>query len=100
MARQTVRLTLGQWEYRETFEVDVVGNLTGLDVITCAIENLYEDLPYEEVQDEYTGETNIMATIQIGDLACTDEDMLGEAWLAGMLIAAEIISIEPAGTLS
>ncbi|HIB6418058.1 TPA: hypothetical protein ACWXHU_001029, partial [Escherichia coli] len=46
------------------------------------------------------GETNIMATIQIGDLACTDEDMLGEAWLAGMLIAAEIISIEPAGTLS
>ncbi|EKF2990675.1 DUF5406 family protein, partial [Escherichia coli] len=36
MARQTVRLTLGQWEYRETFEVDVVGNLTGLDVITCA----------------------------------------------------------------
>ncbi|EPS8042400.1 DUF5406 family protein, partial [Escherichia coli] len=55
---------------------------------------------YEEAQDEYTGETNIMATIQIGDLACTDEDMLGEAWLAGMLIAAEIISIEPAGTLS
>nr|MCD4237043.1 DUF5406 domain-containing protein [Escherichia coli] len=38
MAKQTVRLTFGLWEYRETFEVTVGGNLTGLDVISCAIE--------------------------------------------------------------
>ncbi|ENH5344435.1 DUF5406 family protein [Escherichia coli] len=96
MAKQTVRLTFGLWEYRETFEVTVGGNLTGLDVINCAIESLYVTLPYEEVLDERTGETDIMATINIGELICQDEDLSGELWLAGMLISAEIISIEPA----
>ncbi|EER0905635.1 DUF5406 domain-containing protein [Escherichia coli] len=96
MAKQTVRLTFGLWEYRETFEVTVGGNLTGLDVINCAIESLYATLPYEEVLDERTGKTDIMATINIGELICQDEDLSGELWLAGMLISAEIISIEPA----
>ncbi|ELD0487545.1 DUF5406 family protein [Escherichia coli] len=95
MTKQTVRLTFGLWTYRETFEVTIGGNLTGLDVISCAIESLYETLPYEEIQDEYTGETGIMATVNIGGLICTDEEISGELWLAGMLIAAEIISIEP-----
>lgn len=96
MAKQTVRLTFGLWEYRETFEVTVGGNLTGLDVISCAIESLYATLPYEEVRDKRTGETDIMATINIGELTCQDEDLSGELWLAAMLISAEIISIEPA----
>ena len=96
MAKQTVRLTFGLWEYRETFEVTVGGNLTGLDVISCAIESLYATLPYEEVEDERTGGTDIMATINIGGLTCQDEDLSGELWLAGMLISAEIIRIEPA----
>ncbi|ENU6056635.1 DUF5406 family protein [Escherichia coli] len=96
MAKQTIRLTFGLWKYRETFEVTVGGNLTGLDVISCAIESLYATLPYEEVEDERTGGTDIMATINIGELICQDEDLSGELWLAGMLISAEIISIEPA----
>ncbi|EOP1507691.1 hypothetical protein BvCmsHHP056_03586 [Escherichia coli] len=96
MAKQTIRLTFGLWKYRETFEVTVGGNLTGLDVISCAIESLYATLPYEEVEDERTGETDIMATINIGELTCQDEDLSGELWLAGMFISAEIISIEPA----
>lgn len=37
-----------------------------------------------------------MATINIGELTCQDEELSGELWLAGMLISAEIISIEPA----
>ncbi|WP_223306979.1 DUF5406 family protein [Citrobacter sp. S-77] len=100
LAKQTVRLTFGQWEYRETFEVTVGGNLTGLDVINCAVENLYESLPYEEILNVDTGEIDIVATIQIGKLECMDEDVLGEAWLAEMLIAAEIINIEPDGKLA
>ncbi|OSK92289.1 hypothetical protein ECXG_00799 [Escherichia coli TA447] len=92
MAKQTVRLTFGLWEYRETFEVTVGGNLTGLDVISSAIESLYATLPYEEVEDE----RDIIATINIGGLECKDENLSGELWLAGMLISAEIISIEPA----
>ncbi|EHP6162777.1 DUF5406 family protein [Escherichia coli] len=96
MAKQTVRLTFGLWEYRETFEVTVGGNLTGLDVIEVAIESVYESLPYEEVWDERTGGMNIIATINIGGVKCKDENLIGELWLAGMLISAEIISIEPA----
>lgn len=92
MTKQTVRLTFGLWEYRETFEVTVGGNLTGLDVISCAIESLYETLPYEEVEDE----RDIIATINIGGVKRKDENLIGELWLAGMLISAEIISIEPA----
>lgn len=65
-----------------------------LDVISCAIESLYATLPYEEVQNERTGGTDIMATINIGELTCQDEDLSGKLWLAGMLISAEIISIE------
>lgn len=99
-AKQTVRLTFGQWKYRESFEVTIGGNLTGLDVISCDIEQLYESLPYEEVLNDDTGEIDIMATIQVGELECMDEDILGEAWLAGMLIAAEILSIEPDGKLA
>ncbi|EPZ8052324.1 DUF5406 family protein, partial [Escherichia coli] len=38
----------------------------------------------------------IIATINIGGLECKDENLSGELWLAGMLISAEIISIEPA----
>ncbi|SQM81178.1 Uncharacterised protein [Escherichia coli] len=48
MAKQTVLLTFGLWEYRETFEVSVGGNLTGLDVISCAIESLYATLPMKK----------------------------------------------------
>ncbi|MBB7313003.1 DUF5406 family protein [Escherichia coli] len=92
MAKQTVLLTFGLWEYRETFEVSVGGNLTGLDVISCAIESLYATLPYEEVEDE----RDIIATINIGGMECKDENLNGELWLAGMLISAVIISIEPA----
>lgn len=100
LAKQTVRLTFGQWEYRETFEVTVSGNLTGLDVISCAVERLYESLPYEQILNVDTGKIDIVATIQIGELECMDEDILGEEWLAGMLIAAEIINIEPDGKLA
>lgn len=100
LAKQTVRLTFGQWEYRETFEVTVGGNLTGLDVISCAVESIYESLPCEKILNMDAGEMDIVATIQIGELECMDEDVLGEEWLAGMLIAAEIISIEPDGKLA
>jgi hypothetical protein len=100
MAKQTVRLTFGLWEYRETFEVTVGGNLTGLDVISCAVESLYESLPNEKILNLDTGEIDTVATIQIGELECMDEDVLGEVWLAGMLIAAEIINIEPDGKLA
>lgn len=46
--KQTVRLTFGCWRYRGTFEVEVRGNITGLDAIRCAVEILYESLTGEK----------------------------------------------------
>lgn len=98
LAKQTVRLTFGQWEYRGTFEITVRGNLTGLDVIASAVESLYASLPCEYFDEE--GKGRAVASIQLGELECADEDCLGEQWLGEMLIAAEIISMEADGVLS
>lgn len=95
MARQTVRLTFGQWQYRGSFDVAVGGNISGLSVIRSAVENLYESLPFISLYNDETGENDEIAVIHIGKLACTDEDLRGDGWLGDMLISAEIISIEP-----
>lgn len=95
MAKQTVRLTFGQWQYRGSFDVVVRGNITGLDAIRSAVENLYEDLPSVPLFNDETGENDEMAMIHFGKLVCTDEDLRGDGWLGDMLISAEIISIEP-----
>ena len=94
IAKQVVSMTFGLWEYRGTFEVEVCGNLTGLDVIRSAIETLYESLPYTELPFDKGG----YATITLGELISDDEDQRGKEWLSEMLISAEIISIEDAGT--
>ncbi|MER0046549.1 DUF5406 family protein [Pectobacterium odoriferum] len=90
-AKQIVRLTFGQWEYRGVFDVAVMGNISGLDVIRVAVENLYESLPcgvipFDDIK---------YAIIELGELTSNDEDLRGEEWLFDMLIGAEIISIEP-----
>lgn len=87
MAKQRVRLTFALWQYRHTVEVEVGGNCTGLDVIECAVGNVYDGLP---------SNTEIVLTDQEGEtLGCRDDDLEGEDWLKDMLIAAEIISIQP-----
>ncbi|MCY1697169.1 DUF5406 family protein [Lelliottia sp. SL45] len=92
-AKQVVRLTFGQWQYRGSFNITVCGNITGLSIIKYAVENLYESLPYRE--DPF-GEGGY-ASIQLGDLSVEDEDQREDEWLADMLIRAEIISFETAG---
>ena len=88
-ASQTVKLTFQQWEYTAEIEQVVGGNCTGLPVIDCAVCNAYDDL-YMHEDIPY-----IILTDSIGaSLECVDEDCLGEDWLKGMLVKAEIISIE------
>ncbi len=91
MAKQTVRLTFGQWQYRGTFDVTVMGNISGLSVIESAIERLYESLPYDK--DPFGN--GVYARIMLGELINDDEDQREEEWLSDMLISAEIIKIEP-----
>ncbi|EDK5264406.1 hypothetical protein CI424_25070 [Salmonella enterica subsp. enterica serovar Enteritidis] len=97
--KQTVRLTFGCWRYRGTFEVEVRGNITGLDAIRFAVELLYESLPSVVVTDDDLECDMKMATIELDGITCDDDDLRGEEWLADMLVSAEIIRYEPDGTL-
>ncbi|EOV0291749.1 DUF5406 family protein [Salmonella enterica] len=97
--KQTVRLTFGCWRYRGTFEVEVRGNITGLDAIRYAVELLYESLPSVVVTDDDLECDMKMATIELDGITCDDDDLRGEEWLADMLVSAEIIRYEPDGTL-
>lgn len=85
ITKQTVRLTFGQWKARCVKEVVVGGNCTGLTVIETAIESLYDKLPDKTLVMEDLDDT----------LECSDDEDRGEEWLKDMLVAAEIISIEP-----
>ena len=44
MVTQTVWLVFGTRTYRKTFEVEISGNCTGLDVIEAAIDQVFEDI--------------------------------------------------------
>lgn len=84
MATQTVELTFQQWEYTATKTTTVGGNCTGLGVIESAIDNIEEELGYDD------GE--IILTNAAGDtLRCE----LWENKLEDMLVCARIIAIKP-----
>jgi hypothetical protein len=103
MAKQTVRLTFGMWEYRKTMEVEVGGNCTGLAVIECAVSIAYGQLE----QRGLYGSKQTMAVIDMPSLKDPDDELecdegsegydrlRGEDWLKDMLISAEIIAIRP-----
>ncbi|EBW6364038.1 hypothetical protein DPU24_25245 [Salmonella enterica subsp. enterica serovar Oranienburg] len=100
VVKQTVRLTFGCWRYRGTFEVEVRGNVTGLEAIRCAVDILYDSLPSVAVTDDDDQECDMeMATIELGGITCNDDELRGEEWLADMLVSAEIIRREPDGVL-
>lgn len=95
-ARQTVRLTFGQWDYRKTFEVQVGGNCNGLSVIESALDQVLEGLPTALHDDELS--VLILERIRDGEvdeLVCEDEQFRYDYWLKQMLIAAEIVAIVP-----
>ncbi|MDE5897896.1 MAG: DUF5406 domain-containing protein [Treponemataceae bacterium] len=90
MARQTVRLTFGMWEYRAEKETIVAGNCLGLEVIAAAVESVYERLP----ENGHGAKELVMKNDEGTSLQCYDEEEEGEDWLKNMLVKAEIVSIE------
>jgi hypothetical protein len=92
-AKQRVRLTFGQWDYRKTIETIASGNCQGLDVIECAAETVYDRLG-----DDVMGNKEIRLAREGGEeLICSDgaRGCDGYSFLKEMLIAAEIIDIKP-----
>lgn len=102
MAKQTVRLTFGIWEYRKTMDVVVGGNCSGMDVIDYAVELAHDQLEERSVYCFEKGRDRPYSVIVLAHMSepdntmeCEDEEFRGYVWLRRMLIAAEIVSIEP-----
>lgn len=96
MAKQTVRLTFGVWDYRKMFEVEVGGNCTGLTVIDAAVGKVLQELPVTTRWGD--GEVSILllektADGEVEELEVEDEELQYDEWLKDMLIAAEIVAI-------
>lgn len=90
MAVQTVRLTFGLWKFRKTIDVNVSGNCRGLTVIEAAVENAYDQLPNAFCASDF--KTITMTDENGEEMGCDEDD---DNWLQNMLIAAEIIDIQP-----
>lgn len=92
-AIQKVLITFASFEYSTIIETEVYGNLLGLNVIECAIENIYDTLE-DDGEFKY-----IILKDEEGDiLEIIDEENRGEDWLKDLAIKAEIISIEEHST--
>lgn len=93
IASQTVTLVFGQWTYRAAHTLHVKGNITGLDVISSALKQLYESLEYTEHKGKQYARITMESPNGEETLECSDDDYRQEDWLAEMLIRAEITSI-------
>jgi hypothetical protein len=90
----TVRLTFGLWEYRTKMEVDIIGNIKGIDVIDFAVERAFDLLPVNGSENDYICKYIILTDNKGDTLECNDE-FEEDYWLKNMLVAAEIIDIKP-----
>ena len=97
-----VEVTIQQWQYTRTFEVETPGNSQGWRVLEDAIENIYEGLPSDERDP-----TGRFAVVSLTDpngetLLCEEADatahpdkegaviMSGLDWLKEMVVAVRI----------
>jgi hypothetical protein len=95
---QVVRITLGMWNWRETFDVPAGGNVMGFMIIESAIESLYEKL-FTIFKANNDGVAKVVFKRGIETFTCVDDNGDGSDWLKSMVVAAEIVSIEPNGRL-
>lgn len=85
-AVKTIRLTFGSWDYRKTVDVDVGGNCSGLINIEAAVDVAFDQhFKGQIVLERANGDT----------LECDDEEEREGAWLADMLVSAEIVALQP-----
>lgn len=97
-AKQTIRITFGMWHYRKVMEVELYSNISGLDAIRYAVEQILEALP--PIPDRHPDDQfpRIVLVAENGDtLVCDDDEDEWDEWLNKMVVAAEIIDAKPAG---
>lgn len=89
----TVHVTFGSWDYRTTIETKSGGNVRGMDVIDCAVENIYDDL-LEKAEKDGRAATLYLRNARGDELECSDDEDEGYDWLKSMVVSAEITSLE------
>lgn len=88
--KQHVEIILKQWRYEARFVELVGGNCTGMDVLECALDNLYDRLA------ERSDPAEVMLLAPDGDtLLCVDDEHKSNDWLKAMCISLRIIAYDP-----
>lgn len=88
--KKTISMTFMDWAYSATHQATVGGNCRALDNLGAALSQLYDELPVDEWGTAY-----IILTNEAGDtLQSSDEDDRQTDWLMGMLVSANLVSVE------
>lgn len=90
-AQITYRLVFMQWGYRAEHTATVRGHVMGMNSLQAALSQFHDRLSVDDLIP-----ANMVLTDAAGDTLLVDDDeQREEDWLAEMLVAAEIISVEP-----
>jgi len=96
MALTTVRLTLAQWEYRAVIEVNVRGNIGGLDVLEQAADQAWEGLDPHPSDPEIGMLT--LTSLSGNTLTVADDEEEGVDWFRSLIVGFEIIGLASIST--
>jgi len=87
-AKQTLELTLQQWNYSKVITEEIDSNVMGLDAMEAVAYITYLNLPVDERGRPYI----VLTDAEGNELLCEDEENVGEDWLKPMVVKAEIVS--------
>lgn len=92
-----IKVTLQQWDYTREYVTRVGGNVTGFDLFDTAIGNLLDEI----IGDEHlTPDDSLCIELSKdgGTLAVDlNEDGYPEGTIKDMVVAVEIVDLEPCG---
>jgi len=101
---QTIKITLGTWDYRAERAVQVGGNCFGFSVLEAAFESLFEQIreensvPDDCENDEICEENDFSILMHRehdgADLLCEPDQDDCEEWLKQLVIGMEIVDIQ------
>ncbi|MCD0459158.1 DUF5406 family protein [Roseiconus lacunae] len=96
LVTQKVRVTLGEWSYRRIFEVDCTSSFLGFDVFESAIDQVFDQCSLIRSGEREVAEVTLVdIDSEEKLLICTDDEDAGADWIKSMVIAIEVVSLNP-----
>jgi hypothetical protein len=86
---QVIEFTVQFFEFVHKFSIETKANMTGLDIINWALDEVYVNLPMTDDQQQLSYINFIGPE---GELTVADDDNEGRAWLGRMVTEVRIIS--------